>query len=369
MQVFLGIFMMIVTLGIFGFSLWYTAFRLHVHFASVPFWTLQIVIILCAIFSFVFMFVSSKSASRFLSFLNIISGYILLFIIFLFFLLAVLHLIQLKWSLPLMQSGVAALLVVFAVIAAGAVMASPFVVRETEIRIPGLENRLTIMQVSDAHIGHHRGRNYLARIVEETNKHAPDLVLITGDLVDAEPALLPGVLDPLSGFNAPVYFIDGNHEKDVGAERVIELIRRQGVRVMQNEIIETHGIQLIGLEYMKADEDTFDMHPSDKTDTIKSVLAGLSIRKDIPSIVMHHSPVGVQYAEAAGINLMLSGHTHGGQVFPFSLISRLNFSFNGGLYRQGNTKVFVSKGAGTFMARVRLGSFNEINLLRLLPED
>jgi hypothetical protein len=84
--------------------------------------------------------------------------------------------------------------------------------------------------------------------------------------------------------------------------------------------------------------------------------------------LLHHSPVGVKYVEAAGIDLMLSGHTHNGQIFPFSLFAKLSFPFISGLYQQGNTKIFVSNGAGTYMIRARLGSFNEINLLRLVPE-
>jgi predicted MPP superfamily phosphohydrolase len=224
------------------------------------------------------------------------------------------------------------------------------------------------MHISDVHLGHHRGRDYLTAIVKETNKRNPDLVLITGDLVDAEPALLPGVLAPLSEFKAPVYFVEGNHEKYLGAERTLKLIEEQNVRIMHNEVIETHGIQLIGFDYMNADEDTFDMHPSDHTGTVKSVLAELPLKKDVPSVLMIHSPVGSQYADAAGINLMLAGHTHGGQIFPFSLLSKLGFPLHSGLYRPGNTKVFVSNGAGTFMMRIRLGTFNEINLLRLLPD-
>ena len=368
MLIFLNILILIVMFGIFIFSIWYTAFRLHTHFKSIPFWTFQIAVALGAIGSFVALIITSRFSNQFASFLNVSGGFLLLFIIFLFILLAILHLIQFKLSFPLVWSGAAALAVSFIITTIGALLASSFVVKENEIKIPGLEKELSVMLISDVHIGHHRGRDYLVRIVDETNKRNPDLILITGDLVDSEPAMLPGVLDPLSGFKAPAYFVEGNHEKDVGLERVLNIIRQNGVRIMQNEVIETHGIQLISLEYMKADDKTFDMHPSDKTETIKSVLTGLSLKKDIPSILIHHSPIGVQYVETTGINLMLSGHTHAGQIFPFSLFARLSFPFNSGLYQQGNTKVFVSKGAGTYMIRMRLGSLNEINLLKMIPE-
>jgi len=369
MLVFLNIIILIAMFAFFIFSIWYTAFRLHTHFCSIPFWTLQIIVAICAIGSFFALIITSRFSSQFVSFINILSGYVLLFIIFLFIILVIAHIIHRIWSFPLLLSGISALAVAFIITIVGAILGASFFVKETEIKISNLENELTIMQISDVHIGHHRRHDYLAKIVEETNKRNPDLVLITGDLIDAAPALLQGVLEPLSNFKAPVYFVEGNHEIDVVRERALNLIAQQGVHILHNEVTETHGIQLIGLEYMKADENTFDMHPSEKTDTIKSVLAQLSIKSDVPSILIHHSPVGIQYIESTGIDLMLSGHTHAGQVFPFSLFSKLSFPFNSGLYQQGKTKIFVSNGAGTFMVRVRLGSFNEINLLKLIPND
>ena len=358
----------IAVLGLFIFAIWYTPHRLHMYFPSIPFWALQISTALLAISASAASLATLKLSNKLAGFMNIIGGYVLLFFIYLFFLLIFLRLIQNTLNFPFPLHGATALALALIVTAAGAVMGEGFVVRETKVIISGLEKELTVMHISDVHIGHHRGRKYLAGIVEETNKRAPDLVVITGDLADAEPALLPGALDPLSDFTAPVYFVEGNHEEYLGSGRVLKIIEQQGVRVLRNNVVETHGIQVIGIGYMKADESSFDMHPSNKTDTVKSVLGKLAIKKGVPSILLHHSPVGSRYAEAAGINLMLSGHTHGGQIFPFSLLSKIFFPFHSGMYQQGNTKVFVSNGAGTFLIRVRLGSFNEINLVKLVPD-
>ena len=367
MLVFLNIILLIAMFAFFIFSIWYTAFRLHTHFKSIHFWIMQIIVAICAIGSFVTLLITSRFSNQFVSFINNVSGYVLLFFIYLFILLAITHLIQRITNFPLLWSGISALAIAFSITFIGAMLGLSYIVKETEVKIGNLKNEITIMQISDVHIGHHRRQEYIAKIVEETNKRNPDLVLITGDLIDAAPALLPGVLSPLSNFKAPAYFVEGNHENDVDRERALGIIAQQGVRILHNEVIETHGIQLIGLEYMKADENTFDMHPSDKRDTIKSVLAELSLKSDVPSVLMHHSPVGIQYIETAEIDLMLSGHTHAGQIFPFSLFAKLNFPFFSGMYQQGNTKVFVSNGAGTYMIRARLGSFNEINLIRLKP--
>ena len=223
------------------------------------------------------------------------------------------------------------------------------------------------MQLSDIDVGHHRGRKYLEKIVEETNQRKPDIVLITGDLIDSEAAFLPGELEPLARFSAPVYYVGGNHEKYVDAERAFALVKQYGVNVLRNQVVETHGLQLVGLDYMNADEDTFDLHPSDDSRTIKSVLASLHVKDAMPSVLLHHSPAGAQYAAANGIDLMIAGHTHGGQFFPGTLVARAVFPFTHGLYRRGPLQVFVSQGAGTFMSRVRLGTSNEINILRLRP--
>lgn len=151
--------------------------------------------------------------------------------------------------------------------------------------------------------------------------------------------------------------------------RVVSTSSAMHVHVLHNEVVETNGLQLVGLDYMNADAETFNMHPSEDRRTIQSVLSRLRLKRGLASVLMHHSPSGAQYAAAAGIGLMLSGHTHAGQFFPGTVFARWVFEFNRGLSRQGGTQVFVSQGAGTFMARVRIGTLNEINLLRLVPGD
>ena len=364
----LNIVLMTSVFGFFIFIMWYTAYRLHIHFAAIPFWPFQIAVALTAAGSLFAMILAARFTNPFAAFMSIVGGYVFISLMFLFFLLFALHVIAIIGNPPLVWSGAAAVAIALVITAIGALFGSFFVVKKSEIKINGLEKELTVMHISDVHIGLQYGRRYLVKIVEETNKRNPDIVFITGDLTDAKSALLPGVLEPLSAFKAPVYFVEGNHDKYLGIERVLKLLKQQGVRILRNEVVETHGIQLIGLDYMKADENTFDMHPSDNTDTVKSVLAKIPLKNEIPSILLQHSPAGVQYAEAAGIDLMLSGHTHGGQIFPFSLFAKLIFPFNSGIYQHGNTKVFVSNGASTYMIRVRLGILNEINLLKLIPE-
>ncbi|QRN95909.1 metallophosphoesterase [Archangium violaceum] len=354
-------------LGVLAASFWYVAHRLRVLFGLTRPWPVRLGVASVFVGALVAVGSAAKSDSAAVGVLNVLGGYVLTSYLFLLLALLGLHALHRKRGLPAPRSGVAAVAVALGVTGAGALWANRLSVEETEILLPGLATEVVVMHISDVHIGHHRGRGYLAKVVEEANRHKPDVVLITGDLVDSRAAFLPGELAPLSDFDAPVYYVGGNHEKDVDAVRAFELVAQQGVRVLHNEAVETHGLQVVGLDYMKPDEDTFDMHPSDDKRTIKSVLPGIPLRSDVPSVLMHHSPVGARYAAAAGIDLMVSGHTHGGQVFPFTLLAALIFPFNRGLDHQDETQVFVSQGAGTFMARVRVGTSNELNLLRLKP--
>src|SRR4029450_13271603 len=163
----------------------------------------------------------------------------------------------------------------------GGMWANAFSVVETEIALPGLDRDVVAMQLSGIHGGHPRGREYLEKIVEETNQRKPDIVLITGDLIDSEAAFVPGELEPMARFSAPASRVGGNHEKYVDAERAFAVVKKYGVNVLRNQVVETHGLQLVGLDYMNADEATFDLHPSDDSRTIKSVLASLHLKNDM----------------------------------------------------------------------------------------
>jgi predicted MPP superfamily phosphohydrolase len=250
--------------------------------------------------------------------------------------------------------------------AVGAFRAGGFRVTELEIPIDGLEGEVTLMHISDVHLGPQRGRGYLERIVRETNRLEPDAVLINGDLVDGASALDSEVLQPLADFEAPVFFTTGNHEAYVDQDRALEIIEEKGVRILRNEAVEVAGLQLVGLDYMSADLKTYDMHRVNYL-TIEEELPKIPIDPERPVVLMHHSPVGLDYVSVNGIDLMVAGHTHAGQVFPATLFARFLFPLSKGLHERNGTKFYVSQGAGTFGPRMRLGSSNEIDLIRLTP--
>jgi hypothetical protein len=185
---------------------------------------------------------TAASANASLGWVYVAGGYAFTFYLLLLLALLALHLLQLKWQL----SGPRSAAMVFAAASAatlwGALQANSFVVQEQVVQISGLKRPVTVMHVSDVHLGHHRGREYLQQIVDATNRHTPDLVAITGDPVDAGVAITAEVLAPLSKLAAPAYFVGGNHENYTNASLTVQLVVQQGVHVLHNERVESHGL-------------------------------------------------------------------------------------------------------------------------------
>jgi len=349
-------------------SIWYVPFRLSRLMKLGRAWRLYVAVAVTVLLSFTGMAAFATSAKPALDTLATVAGLTFYVHVLLTILLLMLDVSRLVVHIPdrlgvWVAVGVAVLLTII-----GGWQASTLNVETIEIPIVGLQKDVTLMHISDAHIGMHRGRSYLDQIVRETNRLKPDLVLITGDLVDGNSALEPGVLSPLGDLVAPTYFTTGNHEGYIDTERALEIIASHGVRILHNEVVETHGLQLVGLDYMKADEDAIpdrEVNPL----TIKDELPKIPLFEEKPVVLMHHSPVGLEHVTARGVELMLSGHTHAGQAFPATLFTPLVFPLNKGLYKRDNTYFFVSQGAGTFGPRIRLGSSNEITFIRLVSTE
>ncbi|MDR1109515.1 MAG: metallophosphoesterase [Deltaproteobacteria bacterium] len=248
----------------------------------------------------------------------------------------------------------------------GTVKARFFCVTEFEIALPRLEKAVTVVHLPDLHLGDSRGKAYLESVLEKVREIGPDIVLYNGDLVDSRMALRDEVFDLFRGLAAEQYFTTGNHEYYVGADEVIAMVRKAGIRVLRSESVETHGIQLIGLEYMNADRQSRDAHQVNQL-IMEEELPKIPKSGHLPAVVVHHSPVGVKYVEAYGAEAMLSGHTHGGQLFPGTVIIKSRFPMFRGLYPGGQTSVLVSQGAGTFGPMMRLGTFNEVQVVRFVP--
>ncbi len=230
-------------------------------------------------------------------------------------------------------------------------------VREVSVRIDGLDEEVRLVQISDLHLGTARGGKYLKGIVDRVNSLSPDAVVITGDLFDSSRKLPPSDYAPLNQLEAPAYFITGNHEVYEGLDYVRSTLKTTKVRMLDDEIVDFKGIQLVGISYP----------PDERRGNDK--VASVGIDKDKPAVLLYHAPLGLDEARDAGVDLQLSGHTHAGQVFPFNLLVRLVYPYVSGLHDHGGMKIYISPGTATWGPPMRLGSRNEITLLTLSPKD
>jgi predicted MPP superfamily phosphohydrolase len=210
--------------------------------------------------------------------------------------------------------------------------------------------------ISDVHLGHVRNGSFLRRMVAKILKESPDAIFIAGDLYDGTAIDARRAAEPLNRLTAPhgVYFVAGNHEQFGDDSKYLHAIGAAGVRVLSNEKVEADGLQILGVPYRNA---TQNGH-------LASVLQGLRLDRDRASILLTHAPDHPEAAEAAGVSLQLSGHTHLGQFIPWSWLARRMYrQFVYGLSSIGKMQIFTSSGAGTWGPPLRLGSNPEIVML------
>ena len=230
--------------------------------------------------------------------------------------------------------------------------------------LPRALDGLRIVQVSDVHVGPTIGRAFVTRIVDRVNALHPDIVAITGDLVDASVADLEHDVAPLARLQSTygAYFVTGNHEYHAGAARWCGHLGTLGIRVLRNESvpIEHHGHTLVlaGID----DEEAAD-HCIGHGADLDAALAGRD--PSAPLILMAHQPKAVRAAIRYHVDLQLSGHTHGGQIWPLGRLMRLTQPVVAGLARFGDTWVYVNRGTGHSGPPMRLTAPGEITELIL----
>ena len=231
-------------------------------------------------------------------------------------------------------------------------------------RLPPALHGVTIVQLSDLHIGPIIGRQFLERVVAQVNAIHPDIIAITGDLVDGSVARLREKVAPLAQLRARwgVYFVTGNHEYYSGADAWCSEIERLGVRVLRNERVtighDGHSFDLAGVD---------DWYSQRKLGAAPSyltrALAGRDPAREL--VLLAHQPSAVFEAKEHGVGLQLSGHTHGGQIWPWHFLVRLQQPVVSGLARFGKTHLYVSNGTGHWGPPMRLAAPAEITCLRL----
>jgi len=227
--------------------------------------------------------------------------------------------------------------------------------RHLRIEANQLSTPVRLVQISDVHIGS-RSAEFLDKVVAKVNKHQPDLVLITGDLLDSSTVSATDMA-ALAKITCPTYMCIGNHERYVDLDKALADISTHGVLVLRDEIVVTNGIQIIGVD------------DRDKPDALPSVLDALAINENCFSVLLYHRPDGWQAALDKGIDLTLAGHTHAGQMFPFGLLVRRQYPNMAGLFKKEGRSLFVSTGTGTWGPVFRLGTRSELTVIDLDNES
>ena len=241
-------------------------------------------------------------------------------------------------------------------------------VKRVEIPLAGLPAGLhgfTIVQISDVHVGPTIRARYVEGIVEAVNRLNPDLVAITGDLVDGSVPELGAQVAPLARLVSRhgSYFVTGNHEYYSGVEPWLVELHRLGIKVLHNEhvVIERGGAKLVLAGVPDYSAGHFDeAHRSDARAALAGAPAGAV------KLLLAHQPRSAPAAAEAGFDLQLSGHTHGGQFLPWRFFVQFQQPFTSGLHKVGRMWIYVSRGTGYWGPPKRFGAPSEITELRLV---
>ncbi|MEU1298696.1 metallophosphoesterase [Streptomyces shenzhenensis] len=225
-------------------------------------------------------------------------------------------------------------------------------------KLPRSAHGFRIAVVSDIHLSPVLGRGFAQRVVDTINATQPDLIAVVGDLVDGSVPDLGPAAAPLAQLSARhgTYFVTGNHEYFSGAEQWVEEVRRLGLRPLENARTELPGFDLAGVNDVQGESEgqgpDFGKALGDRDPARACVL-------------LAHQPVQIHEAVRHGVDLQLSGHTHGGQLWPGSLLAAAANPTVAGLERYGDTQLYVSRGAGAWGPPTRVGAPSDITVVEL----
>ena len=249
--------------------------------------------------------------------------------------------------------------------------------RSLELELPGWPRALDgyrMMQITDIHVGSLLQRRYVERLVARCNAREPDLLAITGDLVDGDVSHLREQTEPFAQLRARdgVYFVTGNHDYFSGAERWVARVRELGIRVLRNERVsitrdgasfELAGVDDYGSSRRRARPAHVAGAEAPLGFDLDAALAGW--QSSTPLILLSHDPRSFELAAKHGVQLQLSGHTHDGQMWPFRYLVRLQTRYLAGIYRHGASALYVSRGTGFWGPPLRILAPAEITELTL----
>lgn len=227
-----------------------------------------------------------------------------------------------------------------------------------EIPVKWLSREIKIGYLSDIHIDGINSLGYLDRVINEVNKHDIDVVMINGDFIDGT-SFEQHSFKAIDRFKVPVFITMWNHESYVGKTFSMSLFKWTKARVLDNEVVDFSGLQIIGIE------DLMWTNIKANEDKLTTILDKLTWDKSKPSLMLLHEPIGSEIADKRWITVQLAWHTHNGQISPFNYIVNYFYKYIKWMYKIGNLSLYVWQGTWVWWPPMRLGSNNEITIIKL----
>lgn len=236
------------------------------------------------------------------------------------------------------------------------------------IALKNLSTPLKIVQLSDIHISTLMGEAKVKKIVDKVNATHPDIIVLTGDIIDTQTKFATKAIDELKNLQAKygIYYVLGNHEYYHDTQNIIEKIKNLGFEVLinQNKVVKIDNkpvLNIAGVADLMGNKAGF-LKPD-----INKALEGID--KNIPTLLLSHQPKIITQTQDKPINIILSGHTHGGQIFPFSLAVLLDQPFIKGLHKINSDQIiYINQGTNLWGPPMRVGTHYEITLIHLTPK-
>lgn len=216
-----------------------------------------------------------------------------------------------------------------------------------------LDRLVRMVHLSDVHVGS-RDTRFLDALVTQARAQSPDLVVITGDLLDQR-SVGHAQLEPLARLDCPVYMSIGNHERYVDLGQALQAIEQTGVRILRDASVDVLGLRLVGID------------DRERPDALPALLERWRGDEERFRVLLYHRPDGWDAARAAGFPLMLAGHTHAGQIWPFGLFVRWRYPYLVGHFEKDGRTLYVSPGAGSWGPTLRFGTHSEMTVVELGP--
>jgi predicted MPP superfamily phosphohydrolase len=226
--------------------------------------------------------------------------------------------------------------------------------KEFMISTDKVEGEVRVAHLSDVHIGTFYSPRFLKKVVKKAMSLDPDFVVITGDLADGAHPYTGETFRPLDELEVPIYYVTGNHEHYAGLNSVLGALDQTKVTRLMNSTVTEGDVQILGIDFWA------------ERDEVATTLAETELDPSKFNLVLYHVPRELNVLNEHGVDMMLSGHTHAGQFFPFTLVSRAIWKKNKGLHDLGSSHLFVSSGIGTWGPPIRIGTSSQVALLRIM---